>query len=95
MNMVERLFEEVRTLPEFEQREVLDFVGYLKSRHGLPAVAASNDAAVDWVGLQAHARSLMTEPVKAPDLALMDEVSGKVCQDVTWSRDELYDRGLR
>ncbi len=95
MNVVERLFEEVRTLPEFELREVLDFVGYLKSRHGLPAVAASNDAAVDWAGLQAHARGLMTEPVKSPDLVLMDEVSRKVCQGVSWTRDELYDRGLR
>lgn len=40
MNMAERVFEEVRTLPEFELREVLDFVGYLKSRHGLSAVTA-------------------------------------------------------
>ncbi len=55
MNLAERVFEEVRALPEFELREVLDFVGYLKSRHGLPAVAASNDAVVDWDGLQVHA----------------------------------------
>ncbi|MDP1527675.1 MAG: hypothetical protein Q8M20_17875 [Rhodocyclaceae bacterium] len=95
MNMAERVFEEVRALPEFELREVLDFVGYLKSRHGLPTVAASNDAVVDWDGLQVHARGLITEPVKSPDLALMDEVGRKVCQGVTWSRDELYDRGLR
>jgi len=95
MNMAERVFEEVRALPEFELREVLDFVGYLKSRHDLAAVAASNDVAVDWDGLQVHARSLITEPVKSPDVALMDEVSRKVCQGATWSRDELYDRGLR
>jgi hypothetical protein len=95
MNMAERVFEEVRALPEFELREVLDFVGYLKSRHGLPAIAASNDAVVDWDGLQVHARGLITEPVKSPDLALMDEVGRKVCLGVTWSRDELYDRGLR
>lgn len=95
MNTAERIIEEVRALPEFELREVLDFVGYLKSRHGLVSVPAANDLAVDWDGLQAHARSLITEPVKAPDLRLMDEVSRKVCRGATWSRDELYDRGLR
>jgi hypothetical protein len=95
MNMAERVFEEVRALPEFELREVLDFVGYLKSRHGLTTAAASNDAAVNWDGLQVHARNLISEPVKTPDVTLMDEVGRKVCQGVTWSRDELYDRGLR
>jgi len=95
MNLAEKVFEEVRTLPEFEMREVLDFVGFLKTRHGIPALAASNDAAADWDKLQRHARDLMTDPVKAPDLALMDEVRGKVCTGVTWTRDELYDRGLR
>lgn len=32
MSTAERIFEEVRTLPEVQAREVLDFVGYLKSR---------------------------------------------------------------
>lgn len=95
MNMAEKVFEEVRTLPEFELREVLDFVGFLKTRQGIPVLAASSDAAADWDSLQRHARDLMTDPVKAPDLALMDEVRGKVCTGVTWTRDELYDRGLR
>lgn len=95
MNMAERVFEEVRALPEFELREVLDFVGYLKSRHGLSAVTASNDTVVNWDDLAVHVRALITEPVKSPDLALMDEVGRKVCQGATWSRDELYDRGLR
>jgi hypothetical protein len=95
MNMAERVFEEVRALPEFELREVLDFVGYLKSRHGLPAITASNNALVDWDDLQVHVRALITEPIQSPDLALMDEVGRKVCQGATWSRDELYDRGLR
>lgn len=40
MNTVERIFEEVKALPEFQAREVLDFVGYLKSRR------ASTDKAV-------------------------------------------------
>jgi hypothetical protein len=94
MEMAEKVFEEVRSLPELEMREVLDFVVFLKTRHGLP-LAASNDTAAEWGHLQQHARNLMTDPVKAPDLALMDEVQGKICAGVTWTRDELYDRGLR
>ncbi len=95
MNMAEKVFEEVRTLPDFEVREVLDFVGFLKTRHGIPFLAASNDAVADWDTLQRHARDLISDPVKALDLELMDEVRGKVCTGGTWTRDELYDRGLR
>ena len=32
MNTAEKIFEEVRVLPEVQAREVLDFVGYLKTR---------------------------------------------------------------
>ena len=32
MNTVEKIFEEVQTLPETDAREVLDFVGYLKAK---------------------------------------------------------------
>ncbi len=32
MNTAERIFDEVRILPESQAREVLDFVGYLKSK---------------------------------------------------------------
>lgn len=32
MNTAEKVFEEVRALPEVQAREVLDFVGYLKSK---------------------------------------------------------------
>ena len=95
MNTAEKVFEEVRTLPEFEVQEVLDFVSFLKTRRCIPALVASKDAASEWAGLQWHARDLMTAPVKAPDLALMEEVRGKVCTGVAWTRDELYDRGLR
>ena len=45
MNMVDKVFEEVRSLPEFELRQVLDFVGFLKSRHGLYIPQPANDAA--------------------------------------------------
>ena len=53
MNIVERLFEEVRTLPEFQAREVLDFVGYLKAKRGSADNSVSahetDDADADWV----------------------------------------------
>ena len=45
MNMVEKVFEEVRTLPEFELREVLDFVGYLKTKQGGVTAKPANDPA--------------------------------------------------
>lgn len=52
MNLVERIFEEVRTLPEPQAREVLDFVGYLKAKYPLTddTVSASQmgDAGADW-----------------------------------------------
>ncbi len=32
MTIAERIFEEVRSLPEIQAREVLDFVSFLKSR---------------------------------------------------------------
>lgn len=37
----------------------------------------------------------ITESVKAPDPALMNEVGSKVPIGITWTRDELYDRGFR
>lgn len=95
MNLAEKIFEEVRTLPEVELREVLDFVSFLKTRHGISALVASSEAVADWAELKKHARDLMTDPAKAPDLALMEEVRGKVCTGGSWTRDELYDRGLR
>lgn len=32
MNTAEKIFDEVKILPESQAREVLDFVGYLKSK---------------------------------------------------------------
>ena len=32
MNTAKKIFDEVRIMPESEAREVLDFVGYLKSK---------------------------------------------------------------
>ncbi|MDO8753405.1 MAG: hypothetical protein Q7J80_05885 [Anaerolineales bacterium] len=48
MNTLERIVDEVKALPEFQAREVLDFVGYLKSRRAAPdALQTGNDDA-DW-----------------------------------------------
>ena len=35
MDIVERILEEVKSMPELDQTEVLDFVEYLKSKKGL------------------------------------------------------------
>jgi len=43
MSMAEKVFEEIRTLPEFELREVLDFVGYLKAKHGIALSQPANE----------------------------------------------------
>ena len=35
MNIADRIYQEVRRLPEPLTREVLDFIGYLEAKHGL------------------------------------------------------------
>lgn len=56
MNIVEKVFAELRSLPEVELREVLDFVGYLKTRRvGALTQAANDDAAADWAEFEALA----------------------------------------
>jgi hypothetical protein len=52
-NMAEQIYEEVRALPESDVREVLDFVGYLKSKHQTAAVV--DDAAADWAEFESLA----------------------------------------
>ena len=42
MTTAEKLLEEARTLPENQLREVLDFVGYLKSRRTKPYAGADH-----------------------------------------------------
>ena len=43
MNTAEKIFEEVRALPEVQAREVLDFVGYLKTKVGRSDLASPVD----------------------------------------------------
>jgi hypothetical protein len=45
MSMVDQVFEELRSLPEFELQEVLDFVEFLKTQHGLAKTPPANDGA--------------------------------------------------
>jgi hypothetical protein len=40
MNTAEKIIQEVQTLPEAQAREVLDFVGFLKSRQQTEKLAA-------------------------------------------------------
>ncbi len=51
MNTVERIFEAVKNLPEFQAREVLDFVGYLKAKRASAdsAVSALQTGESDWI----------------------------------------------
>lgn len=46
MNTADKIFEEVRVLPEVEAREVLDFVGYLKAKHSKQSKAPETDMSV-------------------------------------------------
>ncbi|MBK6999619.1 MAG: hypothetical protein IPH35_06505 [Rhodoferax sp.] len=49
MTTAEKILEEVLSLPEFQLREVLDFVGYLKSRLPQPAAPETDRGAeADW-----------------------------------------------
>lgn len=48
MNTLERIVDEVKALPEFQAREVLDFVGYLKSRRAAPDVLQIGNDDADW-----------------------------------------------
>ncbi len=44
MNAVDLITQEVTALPEALQAEVLDFIGYLKTRHPAPPAAVAGDA---------------------------------------------------
>lgn len=51
MNTAEKIFEEVRVLPEVQAREVLDFVGYLKAKSaGHDATPSADMRAFDRFG---------------------------------------------
>jgi len=43
MNTMEQIVEEMRTLPEVDARELLDFVGYLKAKRAQAKVVATAD----------------------------------------------------
>ena len=45
MNTVEKIFDEVKALPETEAKEVLDFVAHLKAKRG-QKVAAQRERAL-------------------------------------------------
>jgi len=43
MNTAEKIFQEVILLPDFQALEVLDFVGYLKSKQSVKTTLLSQD----------------------------------------------------
>lgn len=50
MNTMEKIVEEVQTLPETDAREVLDFVGYLKAKRALVKAAIADMSEFDQFG---------------------------------------------
>jgi hypothetical protein len=50
MNTMEKIVEEVRTLPETDAREVLDFVGYLKAKRTQSQAAMADMSEFDRFG---------------------------------------------
>ncbi|MBL8424963.1 MAG: hypothetical protein JNK06_15930 [Candidatus Accumulibacter phosphatis] len=50
MSTMEKIVEEVQTLPETDAREVLDFVGYLKSRRAQAMAATAHMSEFDPFG---------------------------------------------
>lgn len=50
MNTMEKIVEEVQTLPETDAREVLDFVGYLKAKRAQSKVATTDMSEFDQFG---------------------------------------------
>lgn len=67
MNIAERVVAEVRTLPEFELREVLDFVGYLKTRRDRvedPVNNATEDVGfADFIGRLSNSATFGGDPL--------------------------------
>lgn len=50
MNTMEKIVEEVQTLPETDAREVLDFVGYLKAKRAQVGAAIADMSEFDQFG---------------------------------------------
>jgi len=50
MNTMEKIVEEVRTLPEVDAREVLDFVGFLKAKRAQAKLATVDMSEFDKFG---------------------------------------------
>lgn len=90
MNTMEKVVEEMHTLPENDVREVLDFVGYLKAKR---AKAKADMSEFDQFGA-VYERGKTSEPEHEINLALFRKYRG--LYDGKFNRDECYDRpGLR
>lgn len=50
MNTMEKIVEEIHTLPETDAREVLDFVGYLKAKRAQAKAEAADMSEFDQFG---------------------------------------------
>lgn len=93
MNTMEKVVEEMHTLPENDVREVLDFVGYLKAKRAKAKAESADMSEFDQFGA-VYERGEATEPEHEINLALFRKYRG--LYDGKFNRDECYDRpGLR
>ena len=86
---MEKIVEEVQTLPEIQAREVLDFVGYLKSKRAPAKAVVADMIEFDQFGA-AYERGEASGPEHEIDLALFRQYRG--LYDGKFNRDEFYDR---
>lgn len=93
MSTMEKVVEEMHTLPENDVREVLDFVGYLKAKRAKAKAEMADMSEFDQFGA-VYERGEATEPEHEINLALFRKYRG--LYDGKFNRDECYDRpGLR
>jgi len=93
MNTMEKIVEEVQSLPETDAREVLDFVGYLKAKRAKAKAEIADMSEFDQFGV-VYERGEATEPEHEINLVLFRKYRG--LYDGKFNRDECYDRpGLR
>ena len=52
MSAAEKIYQEVRRLPEALAREVLDFIGYLEIKHGLRDIHAEDLKAAQYPAMR-------------------------------------------
>lgn len=59
MTLADLIYQETKTLPDQQAREVLDFIGYLKHKSGMAEISASlpqvDESSSDWAEFEGQA----------------------------------------